>query len=138
MIKLRFYGSLFFFLSHYMCFLFSYFIFVALFMSQKTINVIILISTLYFFTYSFAHFYEYGFSLSWESLSIILDPGHAYMNKFLIYEQFEVEHRVSLCIQVLVLFGAVYAALIPILVVFWEKIYNSIRCLAISSIFCLS
>ena len=104
--------------------------------SKKTINVIILISTLYFFTYSFAHFYEYGFSLSWESLSIILDPGHAYMNKFLIYEQFEEEHRVSLCIQVLVLFGAVYAALIPILVVFWEKIYNSIRCLAISSIFC--
>ena len=102
--------------------------------SKKTINVIILLSSLYFTIYAFAHFYEYGFSLSIDSLSALLDPGRAYMNKFLIYGKFEEEQRVSLAIQICVLLGAVYATLIPILVVFWEKVYKSIRCFAIASI----
>lgn len=94
----------------------------------------VLLSALYYFAYGVLHLQEYGASGPAEILERLLRPGDAYAAKFDVYEAQFAEGRVNLGIQVIVLLGALQAALIPLLIIFWDKLSGRLRLFSIVGI----
>lgn len=100
----------------------------------KTVAILVFAGAVYFALYGVAHLGEYGAAGFSDALSTALNPGEAYAKKFAIYEEQINQGRVNKVIQIVVLFGALQCILIPLLIVFWERVSNYLRILALSSI----
>lgn len=94
----------------------------------------ILLSSLYFLAYGAFHLQEYGATDLGGVLERLLNPGDAYASKFDVYEAQVAEGRINYGIQVLVLLGALQGALIPLLIVFWDRISLRLRLFSIFAI----
>lgn len=102
--------------------------------SHKSLAKWIFWGSIYYICYSVLHLQEYGASGFDDVQARLLNPGDAYASKFDVYESQMAEGRVNVGIQIIVLFGALQGALIPILVVFWSKISRRLRYFAVFSI----
>jgi hypothetical protein len=102
--------------------------------SLKLVKFLIVASAFYYFSYGAVYLSEYGASGISNILSIILNPGEAYSAKFEIYEMQKSQNRTNSLARVVVLLGALQGFLIPLLVIFWEKISLKLKILGIISI----
>lgn len=101
---------------------------------HNTLALLILAGSLYFFIYGIAYLKEYGATGLFDILSTVKNQGNAYANKFEIYEDQLSQGRVNSVIQIIVLLGALQTILVPLLVVFWERISKKLKLIAFTSI----
>lgn len=86
------------------------------------IRTAIIASGIWFLIFSVASLNEYGASGFADIVKAAMNPSASYFAKFDIYANQTANGRTSLPIQVTVLTGALYAALIPLAVYFWHSL----------------
>lgn len=94
----------------------------------------ILVGCVYLAAFGIANLQEYGAENIGSIIESIANPGNAYFLKFQILEEQGLTQRVNTIIQVLVLTSAIYAAAVPLAMVYWKQLSIFIRSICILSI----
>ena len=102
--------------------------------ATKGIRVLILASALWFILFGVASLYEYGATGLGDILQSIQNPSQGYFDKFAVVEEQQATGRVNVFLQVAVLTGGLYFALVPLLVVYWKNVGRAFRILGVASI----
>ncbi|MDK3257131.1 hypothetical protein [Blastococcus capsensis] len=89
---------------------------------SQLVRLVIAASALWFLAYGAFSLIEYG-ALSWRDIwASLLDPASGYFDKFEVYRRQEATGAVNRPLQVTVLSGALYAALLPLTIRYWRHL----------------
>lgn len=97
------------------------------------IRLAVIASSIWFLVFSFASLGEYGATGIGDIVKAAVNPSASYFAKFDIYAAQTASGRISLPIQLTVLTGALYGAMIPLAVYFWHGLGLAVRLLVIVS-----
>ncbi|MDZ4057270.1 MAG: hypothetical protein U1D69_09935 [Polynucleobacter sp.] len=102
--------------------------------STRIVVLVVALGAIYYTVFSLTMLADFGVTSFGALADAILNPGASYKAKLEVFEQRVIVGGVNRITQILVLASILYAAMIPVLVCYWERVSRHLRAFALFSV----